>query len=291
MERLQQRLSEQRAAREAEQRALEATEEYQRMLALVAAEDWDTLCPDNCTCSCTTGVVCALAGKGDRRCRRYMAQRRAALDQFVVRCGFPPRYQSASWDRVPQGDWSEALRDYARNIGRHTAEGTGLLLLGGVGVGKSNILCLLARALGSVSIGTEPQHADTAYRDPEDLQIWASARYVFVPRLIDSIYNDAFHRDNDGAYAGHRNTQLLLVDDIDRAVEYTANEGGSKPLARLDAFFEERYADHLATVIVGNITAAELSQVHELQRSVDRWRECMVAVEINASSQRVALQQ
>lgn len=168
--------------------------------------------------------------------------------------GFGPRYWNVDWNQVP-ADIAKAVREYAAAIREHMREGRGLLLVGGVGCGKSSVLaliCLEACKYGEVA-------------------------YVFAPDLYRALHQGTPSDEERLAY--WQDVDLLLLDDVDRLY------ASDWLLSRLDSFAEYRYARKLATCATANNWGA-VAQIEELGRMRDRWRETMTYVRCKASTQR-----
>jgi len=174
---------------------------------------------------------------------------------FLRAAGFGARYWNASWDRVA-ADIRPGVQEYVDNIRENMRDGRGLLVVGGVGCGKTSVLaliCLEARKYGEVA-------------------------YVLAPDLYAALHKGTREAEETVAY--YRNVDLLLLDDVDRL--YLGSEW---LLSRLDTFAEHRYARKLATVATANNWAA-VKGVEELGRMRDRWRQTMKFIRINGPSQR-----
>ena len=172
--------------------------------------------------------------------------------------GFGRRYCYPTWEKV-FADGREVLRAYAEDIGARIAEGRGLMILGGLGRGKTHALALLALAACG-------KH-DVAY--------------ILAPDLYDLL-----HRTDPEARAKadyYREVDLLLLDDADRVYS-----GGEWAMARFDGFMEHRHANMRATCVTVN-DFGTLRDQPLLARTLDRWRETMELVRTQAPSQRIPL--
>lgn len=127
-----------------------------------------------------------------------------------------------------------------RNIRRFVREGRQLVLLGAIGVGKSCVMGVIARAACSQRI---------------------HVRYASVPQVCALI-----HGDNASIHlTAMSRLPLLLLDDL--GAEY----GTDFNLSRLAELIEERWAGRRATVVSSNLTRERLiAEYPGMERAWDR---------------------
>ncbi len=212
-----------------------------------------------------------------RRCRALAEQRtaeappdpdqeRRVREGYLARVGFGPRYWHADWDQVRE-PLRSALRAYCEDLPHRLSVGDGMIIGGGLGVGKSQALSLVALAAREVAF------------IPADSPL--PRRPVVVYLSATTLYEAWFeHRDEPGEDA--RRADLLLWDDFDRV--HLSDRGGDWLAHRIEALAEERYAWRRSTVVTIN-SAAKFDDPR-LARTVDRWREVMIDVTVKGESRR-----
>jgi len=166
--------------------------------------------------------------------------------------GFGPRYDEPDPGRVPSRD---LIDDYIANWPANLANGRGLLVSGGVGVGKTMTLAYIALRL-----------YDAGYRDV-DCQ--------FAPALFDKLHSDTAMTRH---FAG---VGLLMIDDL--GVEYRSEWA----MARFAELAEFRHGNMAPVIVTTNLSADSLLRQPELGRIIDRWRQSCYAVTLAGESQRV----
>lgn len=199
------------------------------------------------------------------------AAERRARQRWLSEIGFGARYWEPRWDLVVS-ELAAPLRDFCADLPERLRTGSGMLIGGGVGVGKTQSLALLALAAMGVRF----------LRVDGDLPQRPEVRYVFAPTL----YERMFARDPE-ARADLRDWEqcdLLLLDDFDRI---HASPQSDWLLGRVEAFAETRYATLRSTVVTFNNTAPLADP--RLARTVDRWRETQQVVIVQGASRRKPL--
>lgn len=251
--------------RRARMREIAGDPRYAEAKRLYQQARWTELCPPGqCLGLTASGVRCLGTMLDD--CPRRVRDDHDARARMLANTQVPTRAAQAQWDRVPEA-YREKLRAYVAALAANVAAGRGVLMVGGPGCGKTSALGIVARE--AVELGMR-----------ECLYVASGMR------LLDGIMAWQVRGDNEDTYTMYRHMPLLLVDDLDRAFQVAGKADGSAALARLDAFFDERYADGLATCVAMNASHEQLQGVRELVRTVDRWRECMVTMGTTAGSQR-----
>ena len=178
---------------------------------------------------------------------------------YLHECGFGRRYRYPNVEKVAAG-YREALATYCAALPLALRGGTGLLLLGKPGVGKTHVLALLALAFRDIPREYETQRP-------------VSVSYVFAPDLFNALH----HNNAERLYEWER-AQVLLLDDVCRLYSTDWNT------SRFDAFAEGRYSEMKVTCATMN--SADVLQNAQLQRLADRWRETMLPVTTQTDSQR-----
>lgn len=206
---------------------------------LVRLEDgtrWKVPCPD-----------------ADKKDCYYTREKRREWEDMLRSVGIPPRYWNIDPARIRP---REAVEKYCGSIAKNVRQGRGLLLAGGVGVGKTCILSYVGQV--AVLAG-----------------IWPT--YLYVPDLSDALL-DRNRREEMKSRV--ERTRLLLLDDW--GVEYKSEF----LVATYDALFEARYSENLPTLVTTNVTVKDLDSEKWMARIIDRWRETMSLVTIGGESQR-----
>jgi hypothetical protein len=186
----------------------------------------------------------------------------AQMENWFVEAGIPRRYRWARPERI------QRVREYWRyveNMKHELQAGNGLILFGGVGVGKTMALSYLA------------QEARKYVRE---------ARFVFAPVLFNVLIQSGSTRDDAGTEAQARLAEftrcdLLLLDDW--GVEYA---GSDWAVSRFEELVERRHSRLLATVISTNLDPEVLAKSSRWARVVDRWHETCSPVIFTGTSQR-----
>jgi len=196
------------------------------------------------------------------------------LPEWLVRCGVGERYWGASRDRLRE---PRPIVEYLDALPARMSEGTGLLLLGPVGVGKTAALSLIAREVMSAVAG---------------------AWYVTVSRLISHllrgtemrrewVYHKGMYNLNEGAEqdVDPKGWPLLLLDEFGAAYE------SEYAMAAFEDYLGWRYDHRLATCIAANLTPEQIRGNAHYARMVDRWRETCRVVVIGGDSMRGAVKE
>ncbi len=233
----------------------------ERAMRVRAANPWHPmLCPAG-TCDGTYQGVSPEDARPERivclnhetaQCPRRAAAIAAARTAWFRRAGFGPRYDDPDPERVPIRD---LIDDYLADWPANLANGRGLLISGGVGVGKTMTLAYLALRL-----------YDGGYTDV-DCQ--------FAPSLFDKLHRDAAMTRH---FAG---VGLLMIDDL--GVEYR----GDWAMARFAELVEFRHSSLAPVVVTTNLSTDSLLHQPELGRIIDRWRQSCSALTLAGESQRV----
>jgi hypothetical protein len=185
--------------------------------------------------------------------------------------GFPRKY-AERYDperTFADGPSARALEEWLTGFAEALDRGTWLLLLGGVGCGKSMAMARVAAMAARMVPGLEP-----CYRTAEelgfDLVEWDRAR-------------EAVPIDMERALR----SRLLLVDDIDRWLLMSPHDiDRGRMLYRWDVMTELRDAPGKATVVACNRTAQQLQEEPAFVRWYDRAAGSGLVLEIPGLSQR-----
>ena len=175
----------------------------------------------------------------------YQTMRR---DLMWQEAGIGSRYQKAEWPRV-SAEIVGPLRAYCDGIGA----GTNLILLGGVGTGKTSALALVARAAVDAGIRV-------AWR--------------YTPALFDQLHKQ------DPAAEVARMAGFLVLDDF--GVQYASDW----PMSRFDALVEARYSEYKPVAVSTNRDWSDLTGDPLYARIVSRWREDAVIMATGGEDRR-----
>jgi len=175
----------------------------------------------------------------DQDAREGEIQRRRNV---LVRSGIPPTFLDSTFENYVVNDLSRKNLNYVRayakgfNLALARRPSTGLVLLGASGTGKTHLACALIRQL-----------RDDGY----------TARYVRIPDLLIKLNEATFGRAEmpasriiDALSKNH----LLVMD------EYGAHTLKDESYQALFSIIEARYQKNLPTMLITNLTEAELQR-------------------------------
>jgi DNA replication protein DnaC len=168
------------------------------------------------------------------------AARQAAVDRALGRAGIPDRFRQHSFDDFVAADAAQLraltlAQEYAANFPQIRARGNCLLLVGGPGTGKTHLACAI---LSSV--------------------IAQGYSGLLVPvsealRLIRSTYSPKATQTEVEVFETLTTPDLLVLDEVGVAIGDDA-----KRRAILFDVVNARYGGLRPTILIGNLTAAEL---------------------------------
>jgi len=174
--------------------------------------------------------------------------------------GLPKRYRQATL-----ADVSEAARPlvaaYCEDIEARVGAGQGLLVSGPVGVGKSCILGVIARAAYQAFAGEHWSHP---------------VAYVNCARL----YVLLMDVDRDRRQLPYSEVRLLLLDELGTAYD------NPFAVSQLDALIETRYASGLATCTATNLSVKAMHEDVRWRRVYDRLRDGGLGIALTGASRR-----
>jgi DNA replication protein DnaC len=174
--------------------------------------------------------------------RERRAARQAAMESAIGRAGIPRRFRQHSFDDyVANGEAQlRALtlsREYAANFAAIRERGNCLLLVGGPGTGKTHLACAI---LGQVITAG---HSGLFLTVSEGL------------RLIRSTYSPGASQNEAQVFETLTSPDLLVLDEVGVAIGNDA-----KRRAMLFDVLNARYGEMRPTILIGNLTAAEMEQ-------------------------------
>jgi len=194
---------------------------------------------------------------------------RAAEDAFKsenliwnawCKAGIPTRYLNrtvANWLPTQQQRAAKNIvQAWLNSIEEHLSNGTGLLLQGAPGVGKTHLLCGLCAGL--IRMGVTARRAN-----------WPDVWAMFCPPFAD---------DREEKFAALASVDVLALDEIGLAAS------SDKEQARLFDLIDKRYRRRLPTLIATNLTTDTLKSLGE--RTADRLREMCFLIAIPGESYR-----
>ena len=183
--------------------------------------------------------------------------------RWAIEHGVPPRFARATLEGVGVTVRSK-VGAYCLTLDEMIRAGRGLLLLGSLGVGKSCILGVVARA-GLRFWGEAP---------------WASPSLLYAD--CGELTRALIRRDLSERASELRKVPLLLLDEM--GSEYDSEYGR----AALDEFLRWRHAYERATCVASNISAKLLAEDPRWQRTYDRLRDTCIGIELGGASRRQA---
>ncbi len=199
-----------------------------------------------------------LAAFGQREAARLAAERRRAaqveLERAVGRSGVPRRFVDRTFENYQAGTLGQrqalsVCRGYADGFEQRRERGSGLLLLGAPGTGKTHLACAI---LGQV--------------------IRAGYTGLFLPvsgalRIIRDAFSPRGQRTESEALALLTAVDLLVLDEVGVAIGHPATRR-----AMLFDVLNERYAQMRPTILIGNLTVSEL-EAYLGERIMERLRD------------------
>jgi DNA replication protein DnaC len=199
-----------------------------------------------------------LAAVGQREVARLAADRRRAaqaeLERAVGRSGIPRRFLARTFDSylAATSEQRQALDDcrtYADGFAQVRRRGGCLLLLGAPRTGKTHLACaILAQVIQAGHTG---------------LFLSVSAAL----RIVRDAYSLRGQRSETEAFALLIGADLLVLDEVEVAIGHASTRR-----AMLFDVLNDRYGEMRPTILIGNLTAAEL-EAYLGERILDRLRE------------------
>ena len=184
---------------------------------------------------------------------------------------------------------TEALKtakDFVRSYLQQENDGTGLLLIGGVGCGKTHLAAAIANAIIDNQNIPKRQIQAAAmgyYSDELVSPDGSGVRFISVVSLLEKIRAsyDSYIENEQDVLAEYMRIKLLILDDL----------GAEKPTEwvreRLFSLIDYRYGNSLPTVITTNATPRELRD-RLGERIADRIKAMCKTCTITSKSHRVA---
>lgn len=201
-------------------------------------------------------MTCPACAEIERERREREAQALAAAERIanaLAASGIPRRHAGCTLEGFTPTPSTQAAYDavvsYAQRWPAQLKTGESLILIGDIGTGKTHLGCALLRAV---------------------IEAGGKGRYTTVQGLLRNVRstwgNRNAERSEASVIAEYATTQLLVLDEVG-----TSN-GGSNELVILFDILDQRYQDMLPTVVMGNLSTAELEQALDA-RAVDRLRD------------------
>lgn len=191
---------------------------------------------------------------------------RLSSNEALTRAGLGRRYAVASWDEISPA-LLEPCRAYCEDLPRHVADGRGLVLVGGVGTGKSHAMALVADRALDHQIAWARTRTDDG--DGELLTRPCAVEWVAAPVLYRILHRPG-DGDNPERIGEFERADMLFIDDFDRLYAHEWQ------VMQFEALMEVRYSERRATCMTLN--SLRVLQVPDLERTLDRLEECSVVV-------------
>lgn len=187
-------------------------------------------------------------------CPRLAERRQGYRDLRLPRWGFAGDFPQADPQQIP-GDIRAGVQAYCRTIRTRLQRGEGMVLVGGVGAGKSSCLAVIAQAVAYL------EHTDYLRRENHHAVDRTQREVVYIPsyRLFDLLHNEPEAAD------GARYCDLLLLDDL--GTEFRSELA----MMRFFGLMDSRWAHRRSTVIATNLSRGELRDTPDLERLFSRW--------------------
>ena len=182
----------------------------------------------------------------------------AKLRNAIATAGIPRRFQHAEF--ATEGTPQLILRTYAKNIRQHVTDGTGLVLIGPCGTGKTHNACALLLELVRNDYPCGYVTADSLAR---------GMRATFQ-RGAEVTESDLFEH--------YASLPLLLIDEL-------AASNAAHTVTLLHELISVRYEQQLPSIFISNASRHDLEQ-YLGQRAADRLAETCRWVPMTGTSQR-----
>ncbi len=194
---------------------------------------------------------CALSDECPYEARRSQA----GWLRIMQAIGLPTECAEAAWDRVPEA-FAPALKAYCQTLRTRMKQGEGLILGGGVGVGKTSCLALVCQAAIAQGVSLE--------------EIVYCRSYSLHEVLVgDRVLAGAYYRCG-----------LLLIDDWGTEAPHW------KGPAAFSDLIDSRWGNRRPMVFTTNLSPEQLVEKPELARAVDRLRQRSPVLWSKVESQR-----
>lgn len=195
------------------------------------------------------------------------------LQGFMEKSRIGKKYWSVIQERIIP---LKIVNGYIESLGENIRDGKGMILSGGIGIGKTTILSYIAqkaRLFGSY-VGTKNDD------DKFEPLMW-EGKYKIRFRSVSMIFSLIFGK-KEIELSDLETCDLLLLDDFGR--EYSAEF----PVSIFEDFIESRYANMRATCVTTNLSIKQLRGLEKYARIIDRFAEddLFQFVEIAGESQR-----
>lgn len=188
------------------------------------------------------------------------------VQHLIDGASIPPRYQAMTVDSWQPRDEKQAkikqiAERYIADIDARIKNGTNILLLGGVGTGKTHLACGIGRAF---------------------LSAGHSVKYVRVKELISQL-RSTWDRDSEtkerDLLRAFIDVDLLILDEVGGQYDTEAER------QQLFEVIDGRYENMRPTIAIGNLTPDEM-QATLGERSYDRLRSQSAVLTFDWSSRR-----
>ena len=204
-------------------------------------------------------------------------------EAWLAQCGIPVRYRNPQADRVP-AVCRDAFLAYCRSLRENIITGRGLYILGGVGVGKSHLLALIALAARRVMLPDGPWDVEVIDTpDPATGQVSRTAREVRRPRRATVRYvlggelDNLLRSERGNPLEQFEGYDLLLFDDLDRlyATAWSRHQ--------LETMVERAYSEQRCWIVAVN---GHFVADPALERTASRWQATMIAINAGEGDRR-----
>ena len=191
------------------------------------------------------------------------------VSKLFDRSGIPPRFVGKTLDNFIETPDNKAnldkIRDFINNISLRLSLGGGLILFGGVGLGKSHLACAIAEAA---------------------INKHASALFISASDMVDDVQQGFNDKQSVKAKVfNYTKPDLLIIDEI------IANMG-EYDIKTISKVINRRYEMKRSTIIITNLSLkSEDKKVRTLasvigERIIDRLRDTSKAIQFTGESWR-----
>lgn len=190
----------------------------------------------------------------------------------LANCGVMPRYQGMTFDKIKSlGIMREVDKMsyrraflYARNIRDHAKEGTGVLLRGEVGTGKTCLAVAIAHK--AYEVGYTVHFVNNINLRDELFRLWKSDDREALGKYLYKL----------------KSVKFLILDDFGAE---TGKEDRDWIVERMETIISERHAKMLPTIITTNLADDGMYKKYN-KRIVDRIREMCILLNFKGESTR-----
>lgn len=199
----------------------------------------------------------------------YILENHIPYDEYAKyeKTGIPKRFRRITWDHIRElskGAERKRLeilkqaKEYSDNLPKYVKTGTGLLLKGTVGTGKTTVALAILR---------------------DHIERGGNGYFITAVNLMDKIFSIQDYNERSKFEKKLKTTAVLVLDDLG------AEGAGDMVSAKIDAIISERYNNEKLTIITTNLGNEDLKRIYD-ERMYDRLRETCKVLMLTGQSLR-----